>query len=125
MGPDEEDDGQYREDPSIYWKDPKYNKGVKHSSSKAAAPVNYNPPPQNYNSGPNQYYQNNIPATQPQPALRQPAVFQPEPQRYQQYQAPQQPYYQNNYNARADFAAHPAVQNYDQNSGSYTITYGR
>lgn len=28
LGPNEEDDGQYREDPSIYYKDEKYNRPV-------------------------------------------------------------------------------------------------
>lgn len=140
LGPDEEDDGQYREDPSIYWKDPKYNNGVKHSA-KPAVPA-YRPPT-NYNSAPNQYYQNNVesgpaPAPEyrqqaPQPAYRQPAIYQPEPyqSRFQQYQAPQQQYQapqQQRYynpNQRADFQSHPAIQNFDLNSGSYTINYGR
>lgn len=143
LGPDEEDDGQYREDPSVYWKDPKYNNGVKHTG-KVAAPA-YRPPT-NYNSAPNQYYQNNVQAPepayrqpepayrQPEPAYRQPeqqqqyrqpAVYQPEPyqSRFQPYQAPQQRYY--NPNQRADFQQHANVQNFDINSGSYTISYRR
>ncbi|XP_063705952.1 uncharacterized protein LOC134835032 [Culicoides brevitarsis] len=129
LGPDEEDDGQYREDPSIYWKDPKYNNGVKHSAAKVAAPI-YRPP-SNYNSAPNQYYQNNVQERvyhqpQPQQQYRQPAVYQPEPvyqqPRFQAYQqAPQQRYY--NPNARSDFLQHSAIQNFDLNSGSYTISY--
>uniref|UniRef100_A0A336MP06 CSON014714 protein n=1 Tax=Culicoides sonorensis TaxID=179676 RepID=A0A336MP06_CULSO len=133
LGPDEEDDGQYREDPSIYWKDPKYNNGVKHSAVKPAVPA-YRPPATNYNSAPNQYFQNNIDRSAPvapivpqQPQYRQPAVYQPQPYqqpRYQPYQpAPQNRYY--NPNARADFASHPSIQNFDINSGSYTINYGR
>lgn len=150
LGPDEEDDGQYREDPSIYWKDPKYNNGVKHNSNKAAAPA-YRPPT-NYNSAPNQYYQNNVQSAphqqqayrqpepeyrQPQqeyrqpeqeyrqPAYRQPAVYQPEPYqpRFQSFQAPQQRYY--NPNQRSDFQQNSAIQNFDINSGSYTINYRR
>lgn len=134
LGPNDEDDGQYREDPSIYWKDPKYNKGFKYSPKPAAAPApvnyNYNSEPNqyyknnvasqpaqepinyNYNSEPNQYYQNNV---APQPTYRQPAVYQP------LYNQPaQQPYYQRR---SEPVYSHPAIQAFDINSGSYTINY--
>lgn len=114
---------------------------MKHSAKAAAAPA-YRPPT-NYNSAPNQYYQNNVesaPAPEPayrqqaapiQPTYRQPAVYQPEPYQsrfqsgFQSYQAPQQQQRYYNPNQRADFQSHPAIQNFDINSGSYTINYGR
>lgn len=115
LGPDEEDDGQYREDPSIYWKDPKYNNGVRNVASKAAAPapVNYN---YNVNAAPKQqYFENSV---TPAPAYRQPAVYQPEP-RYQPAYNPE-PYYQRR---SEPVYSHPAIQQFDINSGSYTINY--
>jgi len=124
LGPDEEDDGQYREDPSIYWKDPKYNQGVKHSTkSRPIAPVTYTQP---------QYTQPQYTAPAPKarkPAFQQP-IYEPEEPAYREpvYQPPQPQYnnYQPYYQRRSEpVYSHPAIENFDINSGSYTINYGR
>ncbi|XP_058812966.1 pupal cuticle protein 27 [Topomyia yanbarensis] len=105
LGPDEEDDGQYREDPSIYYKDARYN-------SKPVAPAfQSRPAPVQYNAGPQQYYQNNVAAAPAPvaPAYQQPQHrFQTQPQYYQ----PQQ---------RADYW-HPNAK-VDINTGSYSLSY--
>ena len=107
LGPNEEDDGQYREDPSIYYKDDRYN-------SKPSAPAYApRPAPVQYNPAPQQYYQNNVGQAQaPAPAApvyQQQHRFQPQPQYYQQ---PQQ---------RADYW-HPNAK-VDINTGSYSLSY--
>lgn len=111
LGPNEEDDGQYREDPSIYYKDDRYNsKPTAPAYAPRPAPVQYNPAPQ-------QYYQNNV-GQAPAPVYQQPQQqqqqhrFQPQPQYYQQPQ-PQQ---------RADYW-HPNAK-VDINTGSYSLSYG-
>ncbi|KAF6213998.1 hypothetical protein GE061_011727 [Apolygus lucorum] len=130
LGPNEEDDGQYREDPSIYYKDDKYN-------TPAAQPQQVYRP-QQYHQQPQPAYQPQPQAYQPQP---QPQAYQPQPayqpqtQAYQQsYQQPAyqpQPYQQpqqHRFNSQAflnpaQFATHPAVRNIDYYSGSYSIDY--
>lgn len=117
LGPNEEDDGQYREDPSIYYKDQKYNK----------KPI----PATNFRL-------NSIEQQQKQPPLRAynppaPQSFAPSPPQYPAYQPPQQrsyqqPYYQspspNPYNGvNVPNQHHPALKNIDIWSGSYSISY--
>lgn len=128
LGPNDEDDGQYREDPNIY-NDPKYN-------SKPAAPAahrfqnqkpqqNYQQPQYQQNTYSNpapkqQYYQpqqeqyNEEPVYQQQP-LPQPRYLAPT----QQYQPQYQPQYQNQ---NEQFNGHPAT-NFDINTGSYSLSY--
>ncbi|XP_053695693.1 pupal cuticle protein 27 [Sabethes cyaneus] len=105
LGPDEEDDGQYREDPSIYYKDSRYN-------TKPSAPAYQpRPAPVQYNPAPQQYYQNNV---TPAPAYQQPQHrFQAQPQPQQQYYRPAQ--------QRAEYW-HPNAQ-VDINTGSYSLSY--
>ncbi|XP_029718191.2 pupal cuticle protein 27 [Aedes albopictus] len=107
LGPNEEDDGQYREDPSVYYKDARYNsKPPSPAYQPRPAPVQYNPAPQ-------QYYQNNVtPAPAPAaPVYQQPQHrFQPQPQ---YYQAPQQ--------QRSEYW-HPNAR-VDINTGSYSLSY--
>nr|XP_029717714.1 pupal cuticle protein 27-like [Aedes albopictus]XP_029717715.1 pupal cuticle protein 27-like [Aedes albopictus] len=108
LGPNEEDDGQYREDPSVYYKDARYNS--KPSSVPAYQP---RPAPVQYNPAPQQYYQNNVtPAPAPAaPVYQQPQHrFQPQPQ---YYQAPQQ--------QRSEYW-HPNAR-VDINTGSYSLSY--
>nr|XP_029718188.1 pupal cuticle protein 27-like [Aedes albopictus]XP_029718189.1 pupal cuticle protein 27-like [Aedes albopictus]XP_029718191.1 pupal cuticle protein 27-like [Aedes albopictus] len=108
LGPNEEDDGQYREDPSVYYKDARYNS--KPSSAPAYQP---RPAPVQYNPAPQQYYQNNVtPAPAPAaPVYQQPQHrFQPQPQ---YYQAPQQ--------QRSEYW-HPNAR-VDINTGSYSLSY--
>ena len=114
LGPNQEDDGQYREDPSIYYKDDKYNTPV------AAAAPRAQPAPVRYNPGPQQYYTNNVQARPEAP------VYQPQPQPQHRFQAqPQQQYYQPAQQAQPQydlFRGHPA-HNVDINTGSYTLNY--
>ncbi|EAA45117.4 activating signal cointegrator 1 complex subunit 2 homolog [Anopheles merus] len=114
LGPNEEDDGQYREDPSIYYKDSRYNSKPAPYNAPRPAPVAYSPAPQ-------QYYrdaasQPEQPATSYQPQHR----FQPQPQHHQQQQ---QQYYQQPAvpQHRADIW-HPNAK-VDINTGSYSLSY--
>lgn len=126
LGPNEEDDGQYREDPSVYYKNDPYN---------------VDPPQQSY-SKPSFSSRFSQPSYQPQsyqqPSYQQPSYQQPSYQQ-QSYQQPSyrpqttfnsfsQPKYNNpappaypNYN---QFSGHPAT-NVDIFSGSYTVQYKR
>jgi hypothetical protein len=145
LGPNEEDDGQYREDPKIY-EDPRYN------TKPAARPAAYKAPAfkaasiqaapvQQYQQHrfqapqQNQYYQAPTPAPAPQQYYQpttpapQAQYYQPQP-RPQQYYNPQPSYYnsaprQDYYNPTAQvniFRGHPAT-NLDLSSGSYTVQY--
>jgi hypothetical protein len=133
-----EDDGQYREDPSIYHKDSKYNA----KNSVFAPALAYKPQPQqvNYNNAPQQYYQQNAaPAPvyqkqQPQQQHRFQYQEQPQQQYYEEPQQPKQVYQpqpQQYYQPRPTykqsdqhniFHGHPA-QNIDINTGSYSVNY--
>lgn len=150
LAPGEIDDGQYREDPTIY-NDPKYNS----KPSKAGTNFRFN---QNKPSRPApqqpQYFEENVPAPIPtqaprpryepsfqtafqqpsyqQPSYRQPSYQQSQPN-YFNYQQQQPNYYQqpanNYYQPQAQpqvniFAGHPA-QNLDLNTGSYSVSYGK
>ncbi|XP_002137251.2 DNA translocase FtsK [Drosophila miranda] len=115
LGPNEIDDGQYREDPAVYYKDQKYNRpiaaskfslgdfgrGQQQQPSYAPAPQPapqrpyYNPTPQYYN-----------------PPAPQPRYYQP-PAPAQNYYGPQQQPQQ----------FHPALRNLNLNTGSYSIDY--
>lgn len=106
----EEDDGQYREDPSIYYKDDRYN------SKPAYKTPSYQPVQQQ------QYYQPTAaPVVQQQPQHRFQYQAEQQPRYYQQpqttyqstYQQPQARYQQH----------HPAATNYDLNTGSYSLSY--
>lgn len=112
LAPGEEDDGQYREDPSVYWKDARYN-------SQPAAPVQKQAPRP-------QYYQ-------PQ---QQVAAPQYDEQEYEQpqYQAPQhrfqyaqqreqQQYYQPQPVQQPKYHQGQPQPGYDINTGSYSISY--
>lgn len=149
LAPNEEDDGQYREDPSVYYKDSAYNQPTKYTSGNHAQIS----------------YQTQTPAYQPQQSYQQPQQTYQQPQQTyqpQQYYRPQQSYdrqsflnsdffrnfnsapaprynppaprYNNNpapaqnynynpgYSGYNHFAGHPA-QNLDINTGSYSINY--
>ncbi|KAL1115800.1 hypothetical protein AAG570_006090 [Ranatra chinensis] len=120
-GPDQYDDGQYREDPTVYHKNPEYNRPRNQQQQQTWRQPVYNPPPQqNYQLQPQQSYQ-------PQP--QQYYQPQPQPQRQQYYQ-PQQDYYQprtnfnpNDYLNPAQFATHPSVSGVDIFAGSYSVNY--
>lgn len=151
LGPDEIDDGQYREDPAIY-NDARYNSKPSKSTQfrvnsapayKQPAPAYKQPtyqqpaPQQNYQQ---QNYQ--------QQQYQQPAYVEPQTQRpfyqsrfsapaapapiqqnyYQpQQQQPQQNYYRSQSQQSNDnfniFQGHPA-SNLDLSTGSYSVTYG-
>lgn len=123
LGPGEEDDGQYREDPSVYWKDERYNQAV-------AAPVQKQAPRQQYYQPQQQQQQQVAPQYEEQeyeqPQYQAPVAqhrFQYAQQREQQqqprayYQAPVVQQQQQRYQA-------PAPQpGYDINTGSYSVSY--
>lgn len=126
LGPNELDDGQYREDPAVYYKDQKFNRPIAASKfslsdfgrgyqqqpqqqqqpqyAPAPAPARpyYNPTPQYYNP--------------PAPQLRY--YQQPAPQQ-QSYYAPQQ---QQQYSGQPE-QHHPALRNLNIYTGSYSIDY--
>ena len=112
------DDGQYREDPSIYYKSSSFNSAPYRPSYQSRPSYNqqsYNSQPsyqERYNSPPQQHY--NPPQQQYNP-----------PQ--QQYNSPQQQhnYPQQQYYPKIDpnqFRGHPAT-NFDVYSGSYSVNY--
>lgn len=134
LGPNQEDDGQYREDPSVYYKDDKYNNKdvrpkyqpiVSHGfSNQQSQAQQYQPQQQQYQPKQQQQYQPQYQqqSYQQQPAFRPTSNFgfntaqQPQARYYQ----PQHPAYPN-YNA---FQGHPAT-NFDVASGSYSVQYKR
>lgn len=116
LGPNEEDDGQYREDPSIYYKNDPNNVESPQQSynqpSRFASQPSYTP----------QSYQQ--PAYQQQP-YQQPSYQQPSYRPQTSFNSFSQPRYNSappaypNYN---QFNGHPA-SNIDIQSGSYTVQY--
>jgi hypothetical protein len=135
LGPNEIDDGQYREDPNMY-NDPRYNskpgKSTPFRANPAPARPVYQQPQQNYQPAPQQNYQ---PAPQYQEPIYQTTArpfYQSRfsaPAQPNYYQAPQQNYYrpQSNQYQHPDqvniFQGHPA-SNLDLSTGSYSVTYG-
>ncbi|XP_037950302.1 altered inheritance of mitochondria protein 3-like [Teleopsis dalmanni] len=129
LGPNEIDDGQYREDPAVYYKDQKFNRPI--AASKFSLNNNNNnnyyqqpyqqpsyappPPPQPPRQEYRPQYYNPPPPPPPQPR------YQPQP--YQQ--SYQQPYHQPNYNSYNNGPTfhHPAIKNIDIWSGSYSVDY--
>lgn len=118
-----EDDGQYREDPSVYYTDPRYTNGERYEPR---------PPSQGYN------FQRN-PAYDPRSLPRNPMAVAPQmsPARYEAAYRPQyQPQYQGRQTQQrslympmtlqAGYQGHPA-SNVNSNAGqaSYTINYKR
>lgn len=153
LAPNEEDDGQYREDPSVYYKDNKYNNNQVQPSrysqpqqytipqSKYTAPQSKYSQPQTYDyqepayERPQQTYRPQQ-SYQPRPQSYQPQTYQPqtyEPQTYQQpaYQPQhQQPAFRpqttfNNFQSNYNPAQFSGhpATNIDINSGSYTVQY--
>ena len=133
LGPDEVDDGQYREDPSIYYKDDKYNVApVKTAYHKpASVQTRFQQPIQSYNNHnvapPQSNHQNVIPQEpiyHNQNQQQHNYNYQQQPINYNNYQHQPQPQHYNNYqqqNANL-FNGHPAT-NFDLNTGSYSLTY--
>ncbi|XP_073992093.1 cuticular protein 97Eb [Rhodnius prolixus] len=122
----QEDDGQYREDPSIYYKDERYNKPAQNQQV-------YRPQEQHRQAYQQPAYQ---PQYQQQPyqqqtyqqSYQQPSYYQPQPYQQATYQQPAyQPYRpafnQQSYLNSAQLATHPAVKNIDIFSGSYSVDY--
>ncbi|XP_037029271.1 transcription factor mef2A [Bradysia coprophila] len=130
LGPNEVDDGQYREDPSIYYKDDKYNvEPVKTVSQPARFQSNTFETNFNTNNN-NQYQQQSRFRLQQQPEYQSQSYQQQNQfQQYQQQpfegrQFQQQQYQPSQYPAsQADlFRGHPATQ-FDINTGSYSVSY--
>lgn len=130
LGPNELDDGQYREDPAVYYKDQKFNRPIAASKFSlndfgrggyqqpqqpqyAPAPAPAPAPARPYYNPTPQYY--NPPAPAPQPRYYQPPAQQP----YygHQQQQPHQPY------AGLPEQHHPALRNLNLYTGSYSIDY--
>lgn len=147
LGPDEVDDGQYREDPKIY-EDPRYNsKSSKSSQFRPASNFNYapavqSPPARTYSPAPAAPVRSYSPATPVRNyEVNTEAPIQQEPQQnyYQSrfqapaqsnyYQPPQQNYYRqpsNNYYQNPSdvniFQGHPA-SDLNLQTGSYSVSY--
>ncbi|KAM8704966.1 hypothetical protein ACLKA7_009427 [Drosophila subpalustris] len=126
LGPNELDDGQYREDPAVYYKDQKYNRPIAASKFSlsdfgrgyqqqqpqyAPAPAPAPAPARPYYNPTPQYY--NPPAPQPR-YYQQPA---PQP-----YYGPQQQQQHQPYNGQPE-QHHPALRNLNLYTGSYSIDY--
>ncbi|PSN51186.1 hypothetical protein C0J52_06040 [Blattella germanica] len=111
------DDGQYHEDPSVYYKNPSYNSAPKKVFSNPPPQQNYNPPQQNYNPPQQNYNYNN----NPRPSYNSNYnSYNAEPSYNSHYNAPQQQYF-----PKVDpnqFRGHPAT-NFDVYSGSYSVNY--
>ncbi|SPP80558.1 activating signal cointegrator 1 complex subunit 2 homolog [Drosophila guanche] len=125
LGPNEIDDGQYREDPAVYYKDQKYNR-------PAIAPSKFSLG--DFGRGQQQQQQQQPSyAPAPQPAPQRP-YYNPTPQYYNP-PAPQPRYYQPPAPAHSYYAPqqqqqpqqpqqfHPALRNLNLNTGSYSIDY--
>lgn len=105
LGPNEEDDGQYREDPSVYYKNDPYNVDPPQQKQQQQS---YNPPASRFS----------------QPSYQQPSY---QSQSYQQPSYQQQSYQQPSYRPQTSFnsfsqptrynSAPPAYPNYNQFSG--------
>lgn len=125
LGPNEEDDGQYREDPSVYYKNDVYNNEPpskpayqQPSYSSRFSQSSYQQPSYNQQSYQQPSYQQpayNPPSYRPQTTYNS---FASQPSRPAYNPAP--PAYPN-YN---QFNGHPAT-NVDILSGSYTVQYKR
>lgn len=111
------DDGQYREDPSIYYKSSSFNSAPNRPSYQNTyqSRPSYNQNSYNYNPQPSYQERYNPPHQQ---------QYNPPQQQYdppqQQYNSPQQQYY-----PKIDpnqFRGHPAT-NFDVYSGSYSVNY--
>uniref|UniRef100_A0A1A9W9H7 Uncharacterized protein n=1 Tax=Glossina brevipalpis TaxID=37001 RepID=A0A1A9W9H7_9MUSC len=138
LNANEEDDGQYREDPAVYFKNQKYNRPI--AASKFSLNNNNNNYHNNYQQ-PRPQPAYNPPPSAPAPAYRQPAAPQyynppPQPQPRPQYHHQQQPYHHhhhqpappqpqyNPYNPNSQPQHfHPAVKHLDIWSGSYSLDY--
>lgn len=139
LGPNEEDDGQYREDPAAYYKNdpnfvpkaPTYNSYARPSFEMSYTPTKYTAPiPQ---APPRPVYTPTYPTyptyTPPQPQPQYNDYYNNRVNNPPQYNYAPQPAYNWNpsppaypgYNA---FQGHPA-QNVDIWSGSYTVNYRR
>lgn len=132
------DDGQYREDPSVYYKNEKFNRPVTASKfslnnfHENRPKSGYAPAPQapvQYAPNPRPYYQQQYHQTYQQQPQNPISYYQPQPQYQSAYQ---QPYYQqsapqplyNPYNpASQPQHFHPAVKSLDLWSGSYSLDY--
>ncbi|KAH8382415.1 hypothetical protein KR009_003393, partial [Drosophila setifemur] len=128
LGPNEIDDGQYREDPSVYFKDQKFNRPLSPASKFSlndfgrGQQQGYAPPPQQpaapqrsyFNSQPQRPYYNPTPQYY-NPPTPQPRYYNPPAQ--PSYYSPQQPY------AGLPEQHHPALKNLNLYTGSYSIDY--
>ncbi|KAF2892670.1 hypothetical protein ILUMI_13503 [Ignelater luminosus] len=143
LGPNEEDDGQYREDPSIYYKDEKYNQSPAptyqsaYKSSYDTFGSRYTQPSyqQSYQQPSHQSsYQTSYQSSYQQPAYQQPTYQQPT---YQQPAYQQPAYQQPAFRPTTKFSFDDFIQNrpqpepnfqpsyYNPSPPAYTQNYGR
>jgi len=121
LGPNELDDGQYREDPAVYYKDQKFNRPLSPASKFSLNDFGrgqqqqqpYAPPPQQ--PAPQRPYYNPTPQYYNPPAP-QPRYYQPPAQNYYNPQQ-QQPY------RGLPEQHHPSLRNLNLYTGSYSIDY--
>lgn len=128
LGPNEIDDGQYREDPAEYYKGQNFNRPVAASKfslnnfqQQRPQPA-YNPAPAPYNPPAPAPYNHPTPAPYRPPT---PQYYNPPPQPQPTYYRPQPPQPQYNpYNPNSQPSHfHPAVKSLDIWSGSYSLDY--
>ncbi|KAH8232631.1 hypothetical protein KR032_010777, partial [Drosophila birchii] len=120
LGPNELDDGQYREDPAVYYKDQKFNRPLAPASKFSLNDFGRgHQQPQTYApQQPQQPYYSPAPP-QPQyynPPAPQPRYYQPQ-NNYYNPQPHQQPY------AGLPQQHHPSLKNLNLYTGSYSIDY--
>ncbi|XP_014208841.1 warthog protein 6 [Copidosoma floridanum] len=132
-GEKDDDDGQYREDPTIYYTDPRYTNGEKYEPVPKRYPLqNYQQPrplayPAPSKSVATAYRK---PAPSPAPVAAQPA-YQPayQPEYQPQYRTQYQPQYQPDLAAygpsQPNKFAGQATSNVNLNLGSYSVNYRR
>jgi hypothetical protein len=114
------DDGQYREDPSIYYKSSSFNSASSrpsHQNTYQSRP-SYNQQSHNYNPQPSYQERYNPPAQQ---RYNPPAQQHYNPPAQQQYNPPPQQQYYPKIDPN-QFRGHPAT-NFDVYSGSYSVNY--
>lgn len=132
LGPNDVDDGQYREDPSIYYRDDKYNTEPVKTVSQPAR-LQSNSFETNFKTNNNQFQPQSRFRLQQQPEYQSQSYQQQNQFQNQQYQQQpsfegrqfQQQQYQPSYqpSSQADlFRGHPATQ-FDINTGSYSVSY--
>lgn len=123
LGPNEEDDGQYREDPSIYYKDEKYNQNPAPSYQSSSSKTSFNSFGSRYTQP---SYQQSYQQPSYQPRYQQPSYQQSYQPSYQQSYQPayQQPAYQQPaFRPTTKFSFDDFIQNRPQPQSNFQPSY--